>query len=264
MATDPHDRTTDRRSATDLEDLLAPLVALVLLVGGWAAFAALASVPPYLLPSPASVAARLAGNPDLYAANAVTTLERIAVGGAVGIAGGFALAIVVAASRPLRYALLPYVVTVRVLPKVAVAPLLVISLGTGQRTAILFVALIAFFPTALSTIAGLDGTDRRYDDLLRSVDANPIRAFVAVRLRFALPEIVSGLKQSVTLAVVGAVIAEWVVVDGGLGSLVLVASENLLPDVMLAALVVLLCEGLALYGLVVLVERRLLWDEPGR
>lgn len=242
-------------------DVLAPIAALAILVGVWAGLTTYAAIPPYLLPSPGAVAARLVGNPDLYATNALATLRRILYGGAVGIASGFALAVAIVAVRPLRYALLPYVVTVRVLPKIAIAPVLLIYLGTGPRTSVLFIGLITFFPMVLNTVAGFGRLNRQYADLLRSVDANPIRTFATVRLRFATPEIVSGLKQSVTLAVVGAVVAEWVVVDDGLGSLVLVASENLLTDVMIAALVVLLLEGLVLYGLVVVLERRLLWEE---
>jgi NitT/TauT family transport system permease protein len=245
-------------------DVLEPIAALAILVGCWAAVSAVLSVPSYLLPSPVAVASRLAENPGLYAAHALATLSRIVGGGAAGIAGGFAIAVAVVAVRPLRYALVPYLVTVRVLPKVAIAPLLLLSLGTGPGTAVLFVAVIAFFPMALSTVAGLERADRRYEDLLRSVDAGPVRSFVAVRLRFALPDVISGLKQSVTLSVVGAVVAEWVVVDDGLGALVLVASENLLTDVLLAALVVLCALGLGCYGLVALLERRLCrYDLPG-
>lgn len=257
------DRTRPGRpwSLPSVDVVLPPVAALVAVVGAWAAATTLLSIPPYLLPGPDAVAARLAGNPALYAGHALATLERIVLGGSIGVALGFAVAVAVVSWRPLRYALLPYVVTIRVLPKVAIAPALVIYFGTGRATAAGFVALIAFFPLALSTIAGLERRNRRYDDLLRSVDANPLRTFVSVRLRFALPEIVSGLKQSVTLAVVGAVVAEWILVDDGLGALVLVASENLVTDVLLAALVVLLGIGLACYGLVAALERRLLWYE---
>lgn len=241
-------------------DALAPIAAFAILIGGWAVITEATAVPSYLLPSPAAVASRLVGNPSLYADHALSTLGRIVRGGVAGVGFGFAFAVIIVAVPPLQYALVPYLVTVRVLPKVAVAPVLLITLGTGPRTAVLFVALIAFFPMALSTVAGFERIDRRYDDLLRSVDANPVRSFVAVHLRFALPDVLSGLKQSVTLAVVGAVVAEWVVVDDGLGALVLVASENLLTDVMLAALVTLCCEGLVLYGLVALLERWLSWD----
>ncbi len=258
---DDTERGRDRWSVRRLEDTLPAIAAFVAVIGSWWAVTAAFSIPPYLLPEPAAVAARLAGNPELYALNALATLERIISGGIAGIVGGFCIAVAIVTFRPLRYALLPYLVTVRVLPKIAIAPALVIYFGTGRATAAGFVALIAFFPMALSTIAGLEGLERRYDDLLRSVNANPIRSFVAVRVRFALPEIVSGLKQSVTLAVVGAVVAEWVIVDDGLGALVLIASENLATDVLLAALVVLLLEGLALYGLVVVLERWLSWSE---
>ncbi|MFB6196449.1 MAG: ABC transporter permease, partial [Haloplanus sp.] len=96
--------------------------------------------------------------------------------------------------------------------------------------------------------------------LLRSVDASPLRTFLAVRLPHALPDVFAGVKQSVTLAVVGAVVAEWILSDEGLGSLILIASENVQVDVMLAALVVLLPMGLALYGGVSLCYRAIAWQ----
>lgn len=241
-------------------DVLAPVVSVLVVVGGWTVLTAAIAIPAYLLPPPTAVFARLLEHPELFASHAVATLERILIGGAVGIGGGFLLALAVVAARPIRYALLPYMVLIRVLPKVAIAPALVIAVGTGRLTAATFVALIAFFPMALSTIAGLDRPAPRYEELMRSVDATRYSAWT-VRMRFALPDVFAGLKQSVTLSVVGAVVAEWLIVDDGLGALVLLAAENLATDLMLAALVVLIAGGLALYGLVAGLERWLLWHE---
>lgn len=238
-----------------LGDARYPAFALGVGLSTWWIVTAVLDVPPFLLPSPLAVGEQLATSPNLYLHNAVATLRKILYGGAIGAIGGFALGVAVALVPWFRRAVYPYLVTVRVLPKIAAAPLLLIYLGTGTVTAIVFVALIAFFPTVLSTAAGLDRMPVEQRDLHRSVGANPVEAFVRVRLPYALPDVFAGLKQSVTLATVGAVVAEWLVADSGLGFLILIASENLRTDLMLAALVVLVFEGVALYATVALVQR---------
>ncbi|WP_115862360.1 ABC transporter permease [Halorussus litoreus] len=239
--------------------LSLPAAALATGVLAWWAVVALLDLPPYLLPTPAAVADRLLVSPDLYLRNAWVTLRTIATGGLAGVLAGFGMAAVVAHSTFLRRALYPYLVTARVLPKVAVAPLLLVYLGTGSGTAVTFVALVAFFPTFVSSAGGLRATPEAHLDLLRSVDAGPVRTFVFVRLPAALPAVFAGLKQSAALAVVGAVVAEWVLTDEGLGYLVLVGAENVQTDVVVAAVVVLFVEGLAVYGAVAAVENWVSW-----
>lgn len=243
------------RRAPGVGSLAYPLGALVAGVGIWWAITALLSVPPFVLPPPEAVGTQLLGNPALYLRNALFTLEKVAYGGALGVAGGFLLALGVAYLPWFRRAVYPYLVTARVLPKIAIAPVLLIYLGTGMTTAVVFVALIAFFPMVLSTAAGLSNAPEEHHDLLDSVNAGAVRGIVHVDLPYALPDVFAGLKQSVTLAVVGAVIAEWIVADDGLGFVILLASENVRADVMLAALAVLIALGLALYGAVVLAQR---------
>ncbi|UPV99676.1 ABC transporter permease subunit [Halorussus gelatinilyticus] len=239
--------------------LSLPAGALAVGVLAWWAVVGLLDVPPYLLPSPVAVADRLVARPGLYLRNAAITLETILTGGAVGVLGGFVAAGVVVHSTFLRHALAPYLVTLRVLPKIAVAPLLLVYLGTGAGTATTFVALITFFPTFVSSASGLRETPEEYLDLLRSVDAGPVETFLRVRVPAALPDVFAGLKQSAALAVVGAVVAEWILTDEGLGYLVLVGSENVQTDVVLAAVVVLFAEGMAIYGAVAAAENRLSW-----
>lgn len=229
----------------------------------WWIAATLLGLPRFLLPHPGAVGGRLVGSPGLFVTHAWATLEKVLYGGAVGVAAGFALAVVLGNLPLLRRGVYPYLVTVRVLPKVAVAPLLLIYLGTGTLTAVVFVALICFFPMVLSTAAGLDRTPASHRDLLRTVNASGLALLVRVELRYAVPDVFAGLKQSVTLAVIGAVVAEWVVADSGLGNLILLGSENLQTDLMLAALAVLVAVGLVLYGLVALLQRRFSWDRPG-
>lgn len=234
---------------------VASAAALAAGIGCWFAATELLAIPPYLLPSPVSVAARLAETPELYVESAWYSLRKVLVGGTVGIGAGFALAVTMTHLPLVRRALYPYLVAVRVLPKIAVAPLLLIYVGTGFVTATAFVALVTFFPMVVSASAGLDAVPGRYVDLLESIDAGPARQFVSARLPYALPDVFAGLKQSTTLAVIGAVVAEWTVAADGLGALVLTASETVQTDVMLAALATLFVEGLALYGGVVGCQR---------
>jgi NitT/TauT family transport system permease protein len=232
-----------------------PVAALGLGLAVWWAVTTLTAVPSFLLPSPGAVAGRLVTTPGLYAASAAATLAKVLAGGAVGVAGGASLAVALTRSRWLRRGLFPYVVAARVLPKVAVAPLLLLYVGLGYGTAVVFVALVTFFPMVVNTMAGLGQVPDRQRDLLCSVEADRVRAFLAVELPYALPDAFAGLKQSVTLAVVGAVVAEWVVATDGLGALVLVGSETVQVDVMLASLAVLVAIGLGLYGAVVVCQR---------
>ncbi|GAB3327330.1 ABC transporter permease [Haloplanus salinarum] len=241
-------------------DATLPVAGLVAAVACWWAITVAFAVPAFLLPSPTAVLARLVGNPGLYLTHAVETLRKILVGGAAGVLAGFTLAVVVSAVPLLRRALYPYLVAARVLPKIAVAPIFLIYFGVGFETAVLFVALVVFFPVVVGTAAGLSRTPEAHLDLLRSVDADPLRTFLSVRLPHALPDVFAGLKQSVTLSVVGAVVAEWILSNDGLGALILAASENVQADVMLAALAVLLPIGLGLYGGVTLCQRAVTWN----
>ncbi|MDQ2051763.1 ABC transporter permease [Natronolimnohabitans sp. A-GB9] len=245
----------NRRIRLAATDAIYPAAALVAAVACWWAITVVTDVPSFVLPPPDAVLARLIGNPELYAINAWYTLEKVVYGGLVGIVSGIALAAFVAYVPWFRRAIYPYLVTVRVLPKLAIAPLLLIYLGTGMGTAIVFIAMITFFPLVLNTAAGLDRAPARHRELLRSVGAGPLERVRYVDVPYAIPGVFAGLKQSVTLAVVGAVVAEWVVADNGLGFLILMGSENVSPDIMLAALLVLLLEGLLLYGGVVALQR---------
>ncbi|GAB7093177.1 ABC transporter permease [Halolamina litorea] len=227
-----------------------PVVALAGAVVLWGLFVSLLDIPPYLLPHPISVVQRLVGNPSLYVDAAVATTIKVFAGGAVGTALGLLIGAAVGEVPALWRAISPYLVVARVLPVVSLAPLFLIYFGVGFGTGVAFVALMALFPMAISTAAGFRRTPESALDLARSVDASRLRTLFAVRLPYAAPDVVAGLRQSVTLAVVGAVLAEWFVADSGLGYLILVASENVRPDVMLASLSLVFVVGFSLYGAV--------------
>lgn len=233
-----------------------PLMALASAVVVWAAFVSLLDVPAYLLPHPADVARRLAGSPSLYVDAARSTTEMVVVGGAAGTLLGFLVGVVVGEIPTLWRAISPYLVVARVLPVVSLAPLLVIYFGIGFSTGVAFVALMALFPMAISTAAGFRQTPEAALDIAESVDASRLRVLLAIRLPYAAPDVIAGIRQSVTLAVVGAVLAEWFVADSGLGYLILVASENVRPDVMLASLSLVFVVGFVLYAAVGLLGAR--------
>lgn len=230
-----------------------PLLVLAGAIVCWAAFVRLLAVPAYLLPPPTAVARRLLGNPGLYADAAVATTLKVLLGAAVGTLVGFLIGVAVSEIPPLWRAVSPYLVAARVLPVVSIAPLLLIYFGAGFWTGIAFVALMALFPMAISTAAGFRQTPESALDLAASVEAPRHRVLRSIRLPYAAPDLVGGLRQSTTLAVVGAVLAEWFVADSGLGYLILLASENVRPDVLLASLSVVFVVGFALYGAVSLV-----------
>ena len=262
VADPPADGSSGSESLADrtpAAGVVLPTAALAVGVLAWWAVVALLGVPAYLLPSPVAVAARLVDRPDLYIRNGWVTLQTVLSGGALGALAGLLAAVGVVQSSLLRRALYPYLVTARVLPKVALAPVLLVFVGTGTGTAQTFVALVAFFPVFVDAVAGLDETPDRYLDLLESVDAGPVRTFLFVRLPAALPAVFAGLKQSAALAVVGAVVAEWILTDEGLGFLVLVGAENVQTAAVLAAVVVLFIEGYAVYGMVALAQKRVDW-----
>lgn len=237
-------------------DWTYPVMALGSAIVLWAAFVSLFDVPPYLLPHPTAVGRRLVGNPGLYIDATGATLLKVFVGGAAGTTVGFCIGVAVGEIPPLWRAISPYLVAARVLPIVSLAPLLIIYLGIGFWTGVAFVTLMSLFPMAVSTAAGFRQTPREALDLADSVDAPRLRVLRSVRLPYAAPDLVAGLRQSVTLAVVGAVLAEWLVSDSGLGYLILVASENVRPDVLLASLVLVFAIGFSLYGAVGLLGSR--------
>lgn len=240
-------------------DVALPLGALLVGTAAWWVLAGPVGVPAFMVPAPGAVAGTLAGNPDLYLENAWYTAWKALVGCGVGATAGFLLGVAVFYRPLVRRAVYPYLVTLRILPTIAIAPLLLIYVGVGRTAAVVFVSVMVFFPVVVNTVAGLERAPDREIDLLHSVSADGFLDSLSVRLPYALPDVFSGLKQAVTLSVVGAIVAEWVVGDRGLGYLVLVASENVQTAVMVAALVVLVAVGLGLYGAVVAVQRSIPW-----
>jgi NitT/TauT family transport system permease protein len=239
-------------------------VLLVLTVLGiWEVGARLFHIPPYILPPPSQLGMAMYRGwaSGIYAKHLGVTLMGTFLGFTVGCALAFVLGTAVALSRPLDYFLYPYVVMFQSMPKVALAPLIVVWFGLGLTSKVVSAALIAFFPLMVNTIVGLRSADEERINLMRSLDASEMQIFWMLRVPSALPFVMAGLEVALTLALTGTIVAEFVGAEAGLG--MLIESMNFTMDVagQFSILIVLAVVGLALNrGVLALRKRVLFWD----
>jgi NitT/TauT family transport system permease protein len=231
----------------------------LLLAVAWQAAVSFFEVREYLLPSPLTVLRALGGGEIPWARHVwITALE---IAGAFLLAGaaGVALGVAIAWSPLLSTALVPFLVFINTLPKVAVAPLLLLWLGYGVIPNMLIGALIGFFPVVINTAVGLTQVDEDILDLGRVFNAPRWRVFAKIRIPNAYPYILSALKVTATAAVVGVIVGEFVASQQGLGYVIMTTQGSLNTPVAFAALVWISVAGLAVYGAVVLAAR---WLAP--
>lgn len=228
--------------------LLVPVVLGVGLVA-WDFLVRWQEYPAFILPSPWVVWQKflsVAEDGTLWRHTRVTLLE-IGLGLALGLSAALALGYVLGRHPLVERLVAPYVVASQSIPIVAIAPLLVIWLGSGLASKVLVTALITFFPTLISTIVGIRNVDRDLHDLMRSLRATRSQIFRLLELPAALPVIFGGLKLSVILAVVGAVVGEFVGADVGLGFLINLARGVLDTPLMFVAVFTLIFIAQLLY-----------------
>ena len=241
--------------AARLVNALTPFVGFGALILIWILITTVFDIPDYLLPSPIGVARRASVEWRILLTQTSYTLIEIVAGFLGGILIGIPMAFAVVLSRPVERIVLPIVVASQAIPKVAIAPILVIWLGFGLFPKIVISFLIAFFPILVSTITGLKSVETEMIDLVRSMGASTAKIMLRVRLPSALPQIFSGLKVAIAMAVVGAIVGEFVGADRGLGYLLLTATGALDGTLLWAALVVLIALGILLFQIVARIER---------
>jgi ABC-type nitrate/sulfonate/bicarbonate transport system permease component len=251
-----------RRPRGGLRRILVTVAVVAVLTAAVELGVRLSGVRAYVFPPPSKVLAELWADPGLYARNALATVYEAATGLALGAALALAFAVASLSSRLLDRILTPVVVATQTVPVIALAPLLVLWLGYGSAPRVIVCALIAFFPMAVTAREGLRATDPQLLLLLRSVGARRRDVFWRVRVPGAAPFLAAGLRTGATLSLVGAVVAEWTGADRGLGYLVLSANARLATAQAFAAVLLITCLGLAVYGGVSVFERRLRWWDP--
>jgi NitT/TauT family transport system permease protein len=203
--------------------------------------------PAYLLPAPKAVWDDI-WNPALrWPTSIAITMQEILGGFAISAVVGIALGIIIAWTPALERTILPFLVVFNILPKVAIAPLFIIYLGYGIFPNMVIAAMIGFFPVVINTATGLAGVEPDWIDLARSLRAPKWKVFLRLRIPHALPHIVSGLKVSSTLVVVGAVIGEFIASQGGLGNMEISTQVSLNTALAFACLFWLSVIGLLLY-----------------
>lgn len=247
-----------------LLDRLAPPLAFLALIGLWEAVCRVFALPSFLLPAPSAILAALVATPaGSWAGHVFATLRVALMGYALSVVVSVPLAVGIATSRFLRRTLYPILVVVQSTPIVAVAPIIVVTLGASDLPRVVITFLITFFPILVSTVTGLQSTPEELIELSRSLRAGRTREILHVRLPFALPHLFSALKISTTLAIVGAVVAEFVAAEKGLGFFIAFSTSNFRIPTAFAGLVVLVAISLLLFRLVGWAQARLApWSLP--
>lgn len=242
---------------------LATLASLAGFLLAWKLVTVLTGMPEYILPAPEVVVDRgvRAMSSGILWPHLTATLAEVMLGFGAGALAAIGVGLALGKSVVVERALSPYIVAAQAIPILALAPLLDIWFGGGLVARVLVCALIVFFPIAIATMVGIRSTDPQLTELLRSLGATRGDLIRRLEIPSALPVIFGGLRVGVTLAVVGAVVAEWAGASSGLGVLINIANQGLFDTpLMFVALVWLAVIGLVFHGLVVTVERRLVAD----
>jgi ABC-type nitrate/sulfonate/bicarbonate transport system permease component len=244
-----------------VRDWVPPLFLVALFLAAWQVAASTGflaetlGLDPLLVPSPSEVAAVLWEDRQILAENALVTLIEVVAGFALALVVGVAAAVGVHLFEPLRRAAYPLAVASQTIPVIVIAPILVVWFGYGIGPKLAIIALICFFPIAVNTLDGLRSVDRDLIGMMRSLDANRRRILTSVELPSALPNLFSGAKIAVAVAVIGAVFGEWVGASEGLGYLILQDNAQLLTDRLFAAVFLLSVMAMLLFGAISLIER---------
>jgi len=236
------------------------LISILAALGLWEAYVHIRRLPAFILPTPGQVAARFwqaLVDGSLLRHSAYTLLE-VLTGLLIGSLLATILGYLLAKSPLLEHLAAPYLVASQAIPIVAIAPLLVIWFGPGISSKVLICALIVFFPVLVNTVVGLRAVPENLHDLMRSLHASRAQTLRYLEVPAALPIFLGGLRIGATLAVIGAVVGEFVGSDRGLGFLINVGRGQYDTALVFAAILALVFMALGLYGVVVLIENRLL------
>jgi NitT/TauT family transport system permease protein len=226
----------------------------------WVAMVRLRNYPPFILPLPGLVWQRFwqAAADGSLARHTAATLQEVLAGLALGACAATLLGYLLARSPSLERLLSPYVVASQSVPVVAIAPLLVIWFGPGPFSKVLICALIVFFPVLVNTMVGVRSAPEELHDLMRSLQATRWQVLFYLEAPAALPVFLGGLRIGATLAVIGAVVGEFVGADRGLGFLINVGRGQYDTALVFVAVFTLIALAMSLYALVILLESRLL------
>ncbi|HYB69732.1 MAG TPA: ABC transporter permease [Candidatus Bathyarchaeia archaeon] len=234
--------------------LLLPVLVIALLIGAWDVAIRVLGIPNYVIPSPAAVGQALVKERARLLDNAVPTIVESLGGFALGNLVAIAAAIAFVHNATLERALYPVAVAVRTLPVVAIAPIFVLMLGNGYAPKIAIAALITFFPTLVNMVEGLESADPQALELMHVLSATRTETFRYVRWPSSLPYLFSAMRIASTSSVLGALVAEWIGTNKGLGYLIVLTTYDFRTALLYAAMVVTSAIALAFFFLVSVLE----------
>jgi len=228
----------------------------------WWAVVTVFDVAPYVVPPPDDVWRSLTGDFSTLLDNLWPTAQEALLGFAIGNVLAVAIAIVFVHSRTIERGLFPVAVFVQTLPLVAVAPVLVLMFGNGMAPKVIIAALMTLFPTLVNAVRGFDAIGPQTLELFRVLSASKADVFWKARTFASLPFLFSSLKIASTSAVIGAIVAEWIGADEGLGYLIINATYNFQTPLLYATMIVASLFALLLFALVGLIERLVVtWED---
>lgn len=232
-----------------------PIITMVVIVVAWETVVRAFHLPPLFLPAPTLIVQQLWAWKGMLLFHTGVTLAESLLGFALGILGGVPIALAITYSPLLQRTIYPLIVISQSIPKVAVAPLFLVWLGYGLETKIMIGFLVSFFPIVVNTSTGLASAESDLLDLIRSLGGSRFLEFRKIRFPHAMPFMFAGFKVSITLAIIGAIIGEFVASDQGLGYVILVASAQLNIGLVFACLAWLSLMGITLYAVIEWLER---------
>ncbi len=242
---------------------LRAILGLVVVIVLWQLLVTWRDIPTYVIPSPLEILTE-ADWPTVVSASA-NSLVAIILGFVLGNVAGFLLAVAAASSLVASGIVQPLSLTLRSIPIIAIAPLLTLLFGRGIGVVVVVGALIVFFPTLINMLIGLRSTEREALELMRILDCSGPQVFWMVRLPSSMPYLVASLKIAAPAAVLGVMVAEWIVGGNGLGQLVLRSSMTIEYPTMWAAVIASAILAGLMFAVVVLLERVLIpWQRPTR
>ncbi len=244
-----------RRFSPLVRELGIPLVAMTVVLLLWEVLVRAFQVPEFLLPAPSAIAAaswEMAGNMGMHG---LATLRTVLLGFLASVFISLPLALLITSSPTVGNAIYPLLVLTQSIPKVALAPLLVVMLGANELPRVVVTFLVAFFPLVISVATGLMAVPSELLELGRACKARWYQELLRIRLPYAVPFIFSGLKVAIALCVVGAVVAEFVNADQGLGYLIVTSTSFFKVPLAFGAVILLSLMGIVLFQLIVVLER---------
>lgn len=221
----------------------------------WEMAVCLFGIPQWLLPRPTAIIGEMYQSAGYLWQNTLVTIEEILLGFVLACLTGTFLGIVIAYSPIMGKTLYKFLVATQTVPKVAIAPLLVVWLGLGMAPKIIMVFLLCFFPVMVNMVSGLQSINRELLDLSEVMGADWLQSFLKIRFPAALPHLFNGLRVSISLAVIGAIISEFVCADQGLGYSLLVSSSQLKGPLTFSVVTILAFVGIVLFSIIAWMEK---------